>query len=538
MPDTTTAEQRPAHPDAPQEVHEYLSRHGPRVPVFDPTVGVRLAGTLPATSPTPPNRLVTLGDSLSQGFLSGSVFATDLSYSAIIAHELGCLSSLRYPRYPGQGGIPLNLELLLRELEERVGPTLSLWEVPLALFTAREWMDRLEDYWERGPGATAPVTASYNHVLAMYGWDLRDVLERTARTCEAGLRTPRDDLLSQVVEGNSARAALRVYPRWDETTSTQTLLQAAQALGEDGEGGDAGIETLIVFLGANNCLGSVTRLRVAWTGDDYADMDAKDAYTVWRPQHFLAEYAELVEQVRAVRARHVIWCTVPHVTIAPIARGLGDKIAPGSRYFPYYSRPWIDARSFDPAQDPCISGEQARAVDAAIDMYNDAIEGHVRRGREEGRDWFLLDVAGLLDRLASRRYIDDINARPPWWSPYPLPPELAALTPVPDSRFVTADGRGGRATGGLFSLDGVHPTTVGYGLIAQEMINVMRGAGVEFFHGEGALRTDPVTVDFARLLLRDTLVRRPPQLLDAALEALGWADQAVDWVRKAVGFRS
>ena len=29
------------------------------------------------------------------------------------------------------------------------------------------------------------------------------------------------------------------------------------------------------------------------------------------------------------------------------------------------------------------------------------------------------------------------------------------------SRFLTADGRGGRATGGLFSLDGVHPTTVG-----------------------------------------------------------------------------
>ncbi len=537
MPNVMSNERRPVHQDAPPGVQEYASGRGPRVPNFDPTVGVGPVRTTQTNSPVPRNRLVAIGDSLTQGFISGSVFATDISYPAIIAYEMGCLGSLRYPRYAGHGGIPLNLELLLREVEDRVGSHLSLWEAPLALFRAREWMDRLEDYWERGPGASASAIASYNHVLAMYGWDLRDVLERTARSCEAGLHRPKDDLLSQVVESNSDRAALRVYPRWDEATANQTLLQAAEALGKDGEGDQEGIETLIVFLGANNCLGSVTRLRVSWSGEDYEDLNAKNAYTVWRPEHFLAEYREVVDQVKAIRARHVIWCTVPHVTIAPIARGLGGKLAAGSRYFPYYTRPWIDSRSFSPSQDPCISGDQARAVDTAIDMYNDGIEGHVRQGREEGRDWYLLDVAGLLDRLASRRYIEDINARPSWWSPYPLPPQLAALTPVPDSTFLTADGTGGRATGGLFSLDGVHPTTVGYGLIAQEMINVMRLAGVEFFQGQGALRTDPVTVDFGRLLIRDSLVLRPPQLLDAALGTLGWADQAVDWVRKAIGFR-
>jgi hypothetical protein len=147
------------------------------------------------------------------------------------------------------------------------------------------------------------------------------------------------------------------------------------------------------------------------------------------------------------------------------------------------------------------------------------------------------DVGGLLDRLAQRRYIDDPVARPPWWQPYPLPPELRALTPVPDSRFLTGDGKGGRATGGLFSLDGVHPTTVGYGILAQELIRVMRRAGVEFRHPDGSVRPDPVTVDFTRLIRRDTLITRPPQNLTSGLAIVGWADEALDIINRALPFR-
>ena len=202
-------------------------------------------------------------------------------------------------------------------------------------------------------------------------------------------------------------------------------------------------------------------------------------------------------QVARIPARHVIWATVPHVTIAPLARGVGGKLAPGSRYFPYYTRPWISDERFDAAEDPHITGEQARAVDAAIDAYNDAITDLVGRARDDGRDWYLLELSGMLDRLASRRYIEDPSARPPWWTPYELPDALARLDPVPDSHFLTSDGHGGRATGGLFSLDGVHPTTVGYGLVAQELIEIIRLAG--------AASAD---VDFAWLIEQDTLRHR------------------------------
>src|SRR5262249_48298532 len=163
-------------------------------------------------------------------------------------------------------------------------------------------------------------------------------------------------------------------------------------------------------------------------------------------------------------------------------------------------------------------------VDSAIDQYNEAIEAAVVAGRKAKSDWYLLDIAGLLDRIAARRYIDDPNARPSWWTPYPLPPALAALKPTIDSRFLTTHGPGGRATGGLFSLDGVHPTTVAYGMIAQEMMNIMRRAGVAFRQGRsGQERLDPVSVDFARLIRRDTLVSTPPQNITPGLRTLGWA---------------
>ncbi|MFF8534364.1 hypothetical protein ACF07B_20885 [Streptomyces sp. NPDC015532] len=147
-----------------------------------------------------------------------------------------------------------------------------------------------------------------------------------------------------------------------------------------------------------------------------------------------------------------------------------------------------------------------------------------------------MDTAGLLDRLASRRYIKDMTAQPPWWRPYQLPPQLKALAPEPNSHFITSDGTG-RSDGGLFSLDGVHPTTIAYGIVAQELINVMLAAGVRFRHSDGSVRTAPVTVDFDRLIRRDTLVNQPPANLDSTLNILAWAQSSLGLLKRTVYFR-
>ncbi|MEU2609598.1 hypothetical protein [Streptomyces albus] len=521
-------------------------RSAPGAPYTDPTLGIPVAASWHGE---PRNRLVTIGDSLTQGFQSCAVFQTGLSYPAIIAHELGWSAHFRQPSYDGAGGLPLNLEMLLRELEEHCGKDIDWWETPAALFRARRFMDKVEDHWERGAGAAPVSTTAINHNLAVFGWDLRDALEKSADVCRKMIGAPHDDLIRQMVGNPGERAALRALPTRPPSAGALTQVEAARVLGEQtGERAaddagqarepdpDHGIETLIVFLGANNALSSVVDLKVVWSEAGYDDLRRKGRFTVWRPEHFAAELGQLAQAVGRIRARHVIWCAVPHVTIAPVARGVDAKGAAGSRYFPYYTRPWISDRDFDRRRDPHLTGEQARAVDAAIDRYNDAMADVVRTARRAGRDWYLLDTAGLLDRLACRRYIEDATARPGWWTPYPLPRELRALDPVPNSRFLLSDGEA-RSDGGLFSLDGVHPTTVAYGILAQELVDVMRSAGVEFrtpYGGEP--RTGRVRVDFERLVRRDTLINRPPGNVTSGLHVIGWADEALDLMARALRF--
>ena len=509
-----------------------------REPVTDPTLGIAVQVNRQGT---PRHRLVTIGDSLTQGFQSGAIFNTKLSYPRIIAREMGW-NQLRYPTYDGPGdGLPLNLEHLARQVENKLGETIDWWEFASFLSFVRNYLDEVEDYWERGAGSFAPdPNGKINHNLAVYGWDLRNTLSCTAQICQRILdeNPPKDDYLRQIVENHNERAAIQVLnTARDVRGNALTPLQAAAALSGAGtvENPDGdGIETLIILIGANNALGSILTFKVNWTAEGYDDMAINDRYTAWRPIHFKAELDQLVAQVKKIRARHVIWGTVPHVTIAPFARGVnkdsdGNKAKPGSRYFPFYTLPWISDDDFDRNKHPKITGQEARAIDSAIDQYNDYITEIVRQGRTEGRDWYLFETAGLLDRLASRRYIEDPDARPDWWEKvggqYKLPPELQALSPVPDSRFYNS-GPNGRTSGGLFSLDGIHPTTIGYGIMAQEFIKIMQLAGVKFYESDGKTeRKGTVKVNFKRLIAEDTLISNPPRSLSNAVSLINSIDK-------------
>ena len=499
-----------------------------RKPVTDPMLGI----AVPRPVAKARHRLVVLGDSLSHGFQSAAIFNTDLSYPAIIARELGWYDFFRRPEYRAFGGLPLNLEYLARELELRYGPEVSWWELASAVFTIHHLLDQIRVYWEQGPGANVPQVGGIMHNLAVAGFDIRDLLSCTADSERASMTPRRDVLFHPLVNNAEQLMALCVLESARDPNSGEALtpVQAAKVHGEDG-----GIETLIVFIGANNALGTVLDLQVRWSGDGYDDPARKGAYNIWRPTHFRAELQQLQAQLRGVKAQHTIWCTIPHVTIAPIARGVGSKMRPGSRYFPYYTRPWIDDVQFNRAVDPYLTGNQARAIDSAIDMYNDDITAVVEAAREDGLDWLLLGTAGLLDRLAARRYLLDPSARPSWWTPYQLPPQLAALTPPPDSRFMACNPQG-RTAGGLFSLDGVHPITIVYAILAQEVLNVMQAAGVVCYQSDRTTpRVNPVLIDFKWAIQRDTLISDPLKSVAYDLKFLGWANELFDWVKSLAG---
>lgn len=476
-----------------------------RPPVQDPTLGIAVARPAPEVAPA--RRLVTLGDSLTHGFQHFAMFNSAMSWPAVVAHELD--GSFRFPVYAGPGGHPLNLEYLARQLHANpIESAVDVWTT----------MEEVEQYYEFGPGSAFPDPGGLvNDNLAVWGWDLRDTLERTADS-ERALIGPARHTFIPLVKDSGHRAAVSVLDTARKPSGKAlTPLEAARQLGDE----PGAIETLCVWLGANNVLGSVVRLRLVLSGPDFQDLTKKSGYTVWTVADFTAELASVVVEVRQINAQHVLWATVPHVTIAPITHGLGGPLAECGRYFNYYARPWQTEQTFHPDVDLHLTGKQAWAIDSIIDGYNRALEAAVTKARTDGLDWRIVDLCGVLDRLAYRRNVE-LGARPDWWTEYPLPPGYQGL----DTQFFTTDDAGARRFGGLFGLDGVHPTTAGYGLIAHEFLTAMRDAGVVFPGGPGA------DVDYARALANDTLLSDPPPRIRDVLTLLRKVDHHVDLIQR------
>lgn len=59
--------------------------------------------------------------------------------------------------------------------------------------------------------------------------------------------------------------------------------------------------------------------------------------------------------------------------------------------------------------------------------------------------------------------------------------------------------------GGIFGLDGVHPSTVGYGIVAHEVLSAFQAASVP-----GA---DPDALDWNDIVANDSVLTMPPALL-------------------------
>ncbi len=499
-------------PDLPPE---YLdSRTPPDVivtdtvppPITDPTLGQALGSPwadAPAVPTNPVHRLVTVGDSLTHGVSSGAVFLTDRSWPALAAGGLG-IGGFSFPTYAGPlDGLPLNLESLVRHLERRFGRDFSRFEMAEAPIILHLLLDENEDYWERGDGRKPPRLDRRYENLGIYGWDVRDAL-----SCTDGHAATR-------AAARSGDSFMGAKPKNDNDIAAHSVLApfglaATQIEAAASHGRDGGIETLVVALGANNALDAVVSKDVRWSGPGFDDLARKGEYNVWRPTHFATEYSALVQSIREISARRVVLATVPHVTIVPIANGVnpdqpGQKWRAGSRYFPYYTDPWIKEQDFRPDKHRHLTQQQARAIDSAIDQFNGTIVDAVRSARTEGRDWLVLDLGGLLDGLAYRRFAADESAADHnGWVPVELPPPLADL----DSRFFLSDTEG-RRQGGLFGLDGIHPTTSGYGLVAQKLLDVLAVDGVQ-----------AAPIDFVAVRAEDTLNSQPPALVTAALDLI------------------
>ncbi|MEC4985062.1 MAG: hypothetical protein SAJ37_17750 [Oscillatoria sp. PMC 1068.18] len=478
-----------------------------------------------------PTKLVVIGDSLSQGVISGSITKTQVSYPALIAEALGLEpakiptsgnnNKFLVPDFGGEGGLPVNMENILRLLVKKYGSKVSWLDVFPAFLTLRGLFDRVEDYWERGEGTKASPTGPIHHNLAVLGFQLGDCDTLTEAICRSVIPKPQDDFVGQIPEFAMYRTARRTLnPRFEQRYENLSQIEAAKALkAESGE-----IENLIFWLGANNCLSTVINLKMNWSSEaDLNKLAHERTNNIWRAEDFQKLLTRIAPKIDEIKAKNVFVGTIPHVTIPPVSRGVspgktGDEALSADGYFEYYTHFWIWDEDFAkaPRNFPNLTREQAREIDNVIDEYNRAIANEAQK-----RGWYVVDICSALDRLAFRRRQGAIA--------YNFPPELiAALKANPatqdrvsaegrvllDTRYLHLDPQSpnplARSEGGLFGIDGFHPTTVGYGLIAHEFLQVMKQV------------TETQALNWKKIVAADSLLVDPPLNLEHLQSTLGF----------------
>lgn len=223
--------------------------------------------------------------------------------------------------------------------------------------------------------------------------------------------------------------------------------------------------TVIVWLGNNDALGAATNGtdQVTPVGD------------------FAASYAQVIDALSLTGATLVV-ANVPDVTAIPylfpvekVAEQFGVPVSlltaafglqPGD-YVTLAFLPELAMRlqtsQFGPLPDEAVlTAAEAANVNAAVDGYNTIIASEAARVGAT-----VVDIHGLFVKVKERGY-------------------------VADGRRLTAD-----FLGGIFSLDGVHPTNTGYAVVANEFIKTMNAeiaAGIPPVPVEQVTKTDPLVL--------------------------------------------
>ena len=456
-------------------------------------------------------KLVAIGDSLAQGFQSGAISKTELSFPVMIARSLGLSApaDFRIPSYEGNG-LPINIEALLLSMSAELGSEISLdeWIFRFPALLA-EFLNATEELYERGQGS---IPLSFNgqfHNLSVWGFRVLDSLTVHSDYCdriiEASEGLIKNDFLG-VPSAAMYRTARRVLnPTNEQQKGQSTQIDNLQAIHNT----EGGVENLIVWIGANDCLGTVGSLELKPMLANFASLDSEERrkFNLTHPTIFKQDYGALVAKIKEVISptTRVFIGTVPYVTIPPIATGIG-KLSSSSKYFEYYGRFFCNENNFNPSSNSRLTGAEIQKIDNTIDEFNQIIRNEVALA---GDNWHLVDTGGILNSLAVKRNHFTDNPDRPLKAYYAslgfLNHPLLQLDPIPSVLSLRTE-NGIRTSGGLFSLDGIHPSTIGYGIVAEAFLIEMQKAGVA-----GA---NPTRLNWSQIIAQDSLLQSPPVLWD------------------------
>jgi hypothetical protein len=275
-----------------------------------------------------------------------------------------------------------------------------------------------------------------------------------------------------------------------------------------------GVENLLLWLGNNNALGTVLDFKIRQTPNDPDILVHKlsqperweKGWNLWHPRDFELEYAELLDRVdsRMENNQYADWKvflgTIPMVTVIPFAKGVGET-AEVKRddetwiYYEYYTYFPFEAE-FATRTGKYLTMQDAIHIDDCILEYNKTIQKLVdEKNQQHGRQrYFIVHLSQRFSELAYKRN----NGKPT----YEFPDDFHFRYPPVNTKYYHADERGDLKQGGIFSLDGVHPSAIAQGLIAHEFLKTLRYAGVhpiadlnwtEIFASD-TLYTSPITI--------------------------------------------
>lgn len=463
-----------------------------------------------------PLTIVALGDSLTQGFQHGAMQRPDWSFPAILARSLGLEvpTAHRVPAFPGAGH-PLNLEHLMRRLGDQLSPAIAPHQWWLRLPTLLPaYIGELEDYYERGPGSKPSGSDTYFHNLAAWGFRVHEAHNLTPRMCTAIIKQQegriQDDLLGLPSAPMYRAAQCVLNPAGTAAREHATMIENLRALA-----GQERIDVLTLWLGANDCLGTILELRINDMPSNYQGSDplARRVFNLTSAAQFERDYQQLADQIAAILTDNpgrgqVYVATIPHVTILPLTNGIGRQ---EGKYFERYGRFFRNDTNHAGAFARTLSRDQVIHVERRIETFNDTI-----RSVAKAHAWTLVDIAETFDQLAVKRnHHHDDPGRPlrDYLGQRGFADHaLLGLERVPSIlAYAIQAGPDGarRSSGGLISLDHAHPSTLGYGLIAERFLQEIQA------QNPGDDQLQRAHIDWDAVFLHDTLEQDPPAL---------WAD--------------
>ncbi len=447
-----------------------------------------------------------MGDSMAQGFKNGGIYRTDLSFPALLARSMGESDKFDIPSFSAQAGIPINIEVLIRGLAEKFGDEITLSNSISVASDMYRTLSRIKSYWEGHLKTLQVDQPSPYHNQAIWGFSISDTMLIHDRYCRDYITGNKPSYSVFNVLPDHAMyitARLVLNPSFDEKREVHTMVDNVNGIQQDG-----GIENLIVCIGHNNIVGAVTKLKLDFSEEsDVNTYFANRTCTVFRPEHFQRELRLLYKKISVMNIRNVFVPTIPYVTIPPAIRGVNeDRSEPTGGYFDYYARFWIWDEDFDPEKHPHLTRSDAILLDQVVDQYNEIIR---KLAYEFGFN--VVPVHRYVSAAARRRQGKLIIQ--------PFPDDfLYALKsnektnyllnengqPRISTDYLRLDEETGKIDrGGIFSLDGLHPSTIGYGLIANIYKMHMEKHGVKF----------EKPIDWNYVIENETLITDPPPLM-------------------------